>query len=56
MAESNAQLWWTWYVAGYRGNELISAKAVNQEHAEYVAELFRRDGLRKVLIKDNTRS
>ena len=52
MAESSAELWWTWFVSGYRHNELISAKAINQESADYVADLFRPDGLRSVRVRN----
>lgn len=49
----SVELWWTWYVFGYRDRDrdLLCAKAVCREDAEYLAELFRKDGLQKVVIR-----
>jgi hypothetical protein len=52
----NRELWWTWYVSGYRDMLLISAKAVNAEQAEYLADLFRKDGLRSVKVRDHSQT
>ena len=38
-------------VSGYRANRLVSARAIDQDQAEYVADLYRRDGVQKVQVK-----
>jgi hypothetical protein len=53
ITKPNAELWWTWYVSGYRGTQLISAKAVNSSQAEYIADLFRKDGFRKIVVRNH---
>jgi hypothetical protein len=49
MGDSNR--WWRWFVSGYRANRLVSARAIDQDQAEYVADLYRRDGVRNVQVK-----
>lgn len=41
---------WNYLISGYREeeNELIFAKAGNEATGEYLAELFRKDGLKRV--------
>jgi len=53
MADSS-ELWWTWYVPGYRDTRLISAKAVCGDDAEFLAELFRKEGMRNVLVRSHS--
>ena len=43
--------WWRWFVSGYRDNKLVGARAIDENQAEYVADLYRRDGVRKVQVK-----
>jgi hypothetical protein len=45
--------WWRWLISGYRGNKLISARAIDADQAEYVAELYRRDGVRALRVKSD---
>ena len=40
-------------MSGYRGNKLISAKTVDGEQAAYLAELFLKDGLRKITVHEH---
>ena len=49
MGDSNS--WWRWFISGYRANRLVSARAIDQDQAEYVADLYRRDGVQKVQVK-----
>ena len=49
MADSNR--WWRWFISGYRANRLVSARAINKDQADYVADLYRRDGVQKVQVK-----
>ena len=51
MADSNR--WWRWFISGYRANRLVSARAIDQDQAEYVADLYRRDGVQKVQLKQD---
>jgi hypothetical protein len=51
MADSNR--WWRWFISGYRANRLVSARAIDQDQAEYVADLYRRDGVQKVQVKQD---
>lgn len=48
---SDSDPWWRWFVSGYRANKLVSARAIDEDQAEYVADLYRRDGVRKVQVK-----
>jgi hypothetical protein len=45
---------WSYFISGYDEdkNELIFAKAGNSTTAEYVAELFRKDGLTRAQWRD----
>lgn len=53
MAFANGELWWTWYVSGYKGRRLISAKAVCEDDADFLADLFRRDGVQKITVHNH---
>jgi hypothetical protein len=46
--------WWRWFVSGHRANKLVSARAIDEEQAEYVADLHRRDGVPKVQVKHDS--
>jgi hypothetical protein len=50
---SSREHWWTWYVSGYKGRKIISAKAIDGEQAEYLADLFRRDGVTKIRVHND---
>lgn len=55
MASDSSELWWTWYVSGYKGRRLISAKANDERNANYLAKLFEIDGLTKIKVQDRGR-